>query len=216
MDVAGNPRDQFMNFVNTIWAKGLAVTALSTLAVISARADGTNAVRGGKIKPLARPDAVSGAVATNASPVVTPAPSTVTADPGLLGFEKLSGFKYEIPDDGKGSAGKDPDEQIPSTVKSYSGKQVAIKGFMLPLKVEGGKVTELLLMRDQSMCCYATVPKINEWISVKMTGGGVKAIMDQPITLHGTLKIGAVRENGYIVCIYQMDGDKMDGPSSAL
>jgi hypothetical protein len=155
-------------------------------------------------------------VATNA--VVAPSPNTtpISIDTGFVGFDKLSSFKYDIPDDGKGSSGKDPDEQIPANIKSYTGKQVAVKGFMLPLKVEGGKVTELLLMRDQSMCCYATVPKINEWISVKMSGGGVRAIMDQPITLHGTLKIGAVRENGYIVCIYQMDGDKMDGPSPVL
>ena len=193
------------------------MTAIGTLALVGVRADGTNAVRGGRIKPLSRPDSAA-AVNTNAvaTAALPPATGTAAIDPGLVGFEKLSGFKYEIPEDGKGSSGKDPDEQIPSTVKSYSGKQIAIKGFMLPLKVEGGKVTELLLMRDQSMCCYATVPKINEWISVKMVGGGVKAIMDQPITLHGTLKIGAVRENGYIVCIYQMDGDKMDGPSPAL
>ena len=38
---------------------------------------------------------------------------------------------------------------------------MTIKGFMLPLKVEKGVVTELLIMRDQSMCCYGVTPKIN-------------------------------------------------------
>jgi hypothetical protein len=87
---------------------------------------------------------------------------------------------------------------------------------MLPLKVEGGLVTELLLMRDQSMCCFGTVPKINEWVAVKMTGGGVKPVMDQAVTLSGKIKIGAMRENGYLVGIYQMDGDRMDAPGLVL
>jgi hypothetical protein len=87
-----------------------------------------------------------------------------------------------------------------------------VKGFMLPLKVEGGLVTELLLMRDQSMCCFGTVPKINEWIAVKMGTAGIKPVMDQAVTLYGTIKVGAMRENGYLVGIYQMDGDKVDGP----
>ena len=83
---------------------------------------------------------------------------------------------------------------------------------MLPLKVEGGLITELLIMRDQSMCCYGTVPKINEWVSVKMTGKGVKPIMDQAVTLYGKLHVGEIRENGYLVGIYQLDGEKMSGP----
>ena len=43
-------------------------------------------------------------------------------------------------------------------------------------------------------------------------GKGVKPVMDQAITMQGTLKVGAIRENGYLVGIYQMDGEKMDGP----
>ena len=35
---------------------------------------------------------------------------------------------------------------------------------------------------------------------------------DQAVTLSGTLKVGAIRENGYLVGIYQMDGEKMNAP----
>ncbi len=167
----------------------------------------TNAATG-----TAKPDGTQGAVSTNAP----------TAKPGFasVGFDVLATFKYEVPEDAPaaktaGAAAAttaDPDTQIPATVKAYSGKKVAVKGFMLPLKVEGGLVTELLLMRDQSMCCFGTVPKINEWIAVKMTSSGIKPVMDQAVTLYGTLKVGAMRENGYLVGIYQMDGDTVDGP----
>ena len=65
-------------------------------------------------------------------------------------------------------------------------------------------------MKDQSMCCYGNVPKITEWISVKTTGKGVKPIMDQPVNIQGNmLHVGAMRENGYLVGIYGMDGEKL-------
>lgn len=169
------------------------------------------APKGQPIKPL---DPAAAKPAAPAATVPTPAPAETKSNELSVGFDKLSAFKYEVPDenpDSPFSKGKDPDTQIPDSVKEISGKRVSLKGFMLPLKVEQGLVTELLIMRDQSMCCFGTVPKINEWVSVKMTGKGVKPVMDQAITMVGTLKIGAIRENGYLVGIYQMDGERMDG-----
>ncbi|HTH46375.1 MAG TPA: DUF3299 domain-containing protein [Candidatus Limnocylindria bacterium] len=165
--------------------------------------------RGEPIKPLA-----PGAGEAAGTPTAAAASAT-DGDFAIVGFDKLSTFKYDVPDDATTNAvatAKNPDEQIPTTVKAFSGKRVSLKGFMLPLKVEGGLVTELLIMRDQSMCCYGAVPKINEWVAVKMTGKGVKPIMDQAVTMYGTLKVGAIRENGYLVGIYQLDGEKMKDP----
>lgn len=205
-----NPRRRILREVP---AAGVLLFALALSGPSAFAADKPVVPRGQPIKPVrsqppAKPEAV-----TNAVPRVE-APSGPSAVPAV-GFDVLSTFKYEVPEEG-GAGSKpapnapDPDAQIPANVKAYNGKKVALKGFMLPLKVEGGLVTELLLMRDQSMCCFGTVPKINEWVAVKMTGGGVKPVMDQAVTLSGTIKIGAMRENGYLVGIYQMDGDKMD------
>ena len=176
------------------------------------------AVRGAPIQKLAP------AAPTNAVPA-TPdakaaAPGNVQKDGEFLvvGFDRLAGFNYDVPDDSPATtnapakAVPPPKEQIPLTVKAFDKQRVALKGFMLPLKVEGGLITELLIMRDQSMCCYGTVPKINEWVSVKMTGKGVKPIMDQAVTLYGKLHVGEIRENGYLVGIYQMDGERVAGP----
>ena len=172
--------------------------------------------RGKPIKPLAgQTQAVDPKVDSSKESVTT---NTPAAKPGFasVGFDVLATFKYEVPEDAPASKtnapAADPDTQIPAKVKAFSGKKVAVKGFMLPLKVEGGLVTELLLMRDQSMCCFGTVPKINEWIAVKMTTSGIKPVMDQAVTLYGTLKVGAMRENGYLVGIYQMDADTIDRP----
>jgi hypothetical protein len=137
----------------------------------------------------------------------------------VVGFETLATFDFEVSDDLMAppveqldDARVKTEEQIPAKVKALDKQQVALQGYMLPLKVEGGLVTELLIMRDQSMCCYGTVPRINEWVSVKMVSKGVKPVMDQPITMFGKLKVGEMRENGYLVGIYQMDGDKMADP----
>ena len=131
-----------------------------------------------------------------------------------VSFDKLASFAYEVPLDpvtNKVELAK-LNAQIPDRIKLLDKKPVAIRGFMLPLKVENGLVTELLIMRDQSMCCFGTVPKINEWINIRMAGEGVQPIMDQPITLMGQLKVGEVLENDYLVGIYEMEGDRMIGP----
>lgn len=135
-----------------------------------------------------------------------------------VGFDKLAGFRYEPNDDllapkadQLDAATAQTDAMIPDGIRKLNGQRVAIRGFMLPLRVEGGTVTELLILRDQSMCCYGTTPKFNEWVSVKMkkTAGGVKPVMDQPVLLFGTLNIGSERDHGYLMSIYRLDGEKM-------
>jgi hypothetical protein len=183
-------------------------------------------VRGAPISSAPAPAAPEAAKAAASAPPAPPAPAPASspaapagdaANDGFqaVGFDLLAGFNYEMPDESAVSTNapaKPAREQIPAEIKKLDKQRVALRGFMLPLKVEGGLITELLIMRDQSMCCYGTVPKINEWVSVKMVGKGVKPVMDQAVTLYGALKVGEMYENGYLVGIYAMDGEKMAGP----
>ncbi|MGH8248133.1 MAG: DUF3299 domain-containing protein [Gammaproteobacteria bacterium] len=174
--------------------------------------------------PIARPIAklaTNSAARTNPVPPAAASSVPTTARPGYVtaNFDKLAGFSFEISDELLGPVTNDlaavvakTDAMIPESVHALNNRSVAIKGFMLPLKVESGAVTELLIMRDQSMCCYGVTPKINEWVSVKMKDKGVKALMDQPVTLFGTLRVGEARENGYLVGIYRLEGEKMEAP----
>jgi hypothetical protein len=151
----------------------------------------------------------------------TPAPTPAATPNGTinLNFDQLAGYTFEVTDDLLGpitndlaSATAKTNAKIPETVKTFDKKKVALKGFMLPLKVEGGLVTEMLIMKDQSMCCYGTTPRINDWVSVKMAKKGVRPTMDLPVTLFGTMRIGEMRENGYLVGIYSMEGEAMEAP----
>jgi hypothetical protein len=163
---------------------------------------------------------IAATVASNAPAMTNAAPAAAKkiGEYHVVGFDKLAGYNFEVSDEllapstNSAALSQRVDSQIPGTVKAFDEKPVALNGFMLPLKVEGGLVTELLIMRDQSMCCYGVQPKINEWVSVKMTRAGVKPVMDQPVTLFGKLRVGEMRENGYLVGIYAMDGEKMEAP----
>jgi len=180
-------------------------------------------IRGQPIAPVAAKVSTAAPVGSNSEAVAaTPAspakPAPVDSAPefAVAGFDILSGYTIEVSDELLGPVTNDlaavtarTEALIPKTVKALDQKRVALKGFMLPLKVEGGLVTEMLIMKDQSMCCYGTVPKIHEWVSVKMSEKGVKPLMDQAVTLMGKLHVGEMRENGYLTGIYRMDGEKM-------
>jgi hypothetical protein len=225
-------------FANTAWLAALAVGLLTGCSEKAPETSGTAAPVQGELiatpapaeKPAAPPEPPA-EPAPNLQPAATaataPAAVDVSAAPAAeakdgdyltVGFDKLAGFEYEMPDETNVSATNAPPgepvarEQIPTDIKALNAKRVALKGFMLPLKVEGGLITELLVMRDQSMCCFGTVPKINEWVSVKMVGKGVKPIMDQAVTIYGALKVGEMYESGYLVGIYALDGERMSGP----
>jgi hypothetical protein len=178
----------------------------------SSRTDSPPQLAATKVEPTSEPSAPT--VAPR-EPGPQESPSIGTPDnPRSVGFEKLASFQYDLPDGPAETNAVAPkvSTQIPEAIRALDDEFVSLKGFMLPLKVEKGLVTELLIMRDQSMCCYGTVPKINEWVSVKMVGPGVKPIMDQAVTLFGKLKVGEMYENGYLVGIYSMDGERMAGP----
>lgn len=124
-----------------------------------------------------------------------------------VGFELLAAFNYQPP--GSEAPGEKPKDQIPDFVRKYNEAKIAITGFMLPTKFKDGKVTEFLLMKDQSGCCFGAMPRINEWIIVKMGNGGIPPLMDVPLTLVGQLKVGEIFEEGYLSGIYQLNGEKL-------
>ena len=206
------------------WTRGAVAFVASALvgSWMFAQDGKTQGVRGQPIKPVApKGQPILKAKATNApaTPAQAPAAAASTNGPAKpggpldLGFDKLAAFNYVVPEYTGTTPPPAPDtNQIPATIRALDGKTVAVKGFMLPLKVKDGKVQELLLMRDQSMCCFGAVPKINEFLTVKMTGEGTRAVMDQAVTLVGKLKVGEFSENGYLLGIYQLDADRAEGP----
>src|SRR6266403_1913067 len=169
--------------------------------------------RGAVINPLSQTS-----IAPAADALIPP--NTISTSPDKqqflpIAFEQLAGFRFVVTDQIL-DAGKDArdassrtTEQIPSTIKLLNGRPVSVKGYMLPMNFSGALVTDFLLMRSQSMCCYGMAPKITEWVNVRMAGKGIKPLVDQPVTVSGTFHVGEVRENGDLVGIYRLDGEKL-------
>jgi hypothetical protein len=125
-------------------------------------------------------------------------------------FSRLAGYTFpEINEDDPIKLAKLYDAQIPADIKALDGKKTVISGFMLPVKVNKGVVTEMLLMKDQMSCCYGATPGLNDFIIVRLPEGKGKLMVDTPIFVYGTLKVGAVVENGFLAGVYQLDGESM-------
>lgn len=123
-----------------------------------------------------------------------------------VGFDKLASFEFVAPDDP--SKAEAAEKQIPDTVRELDAKKVAVTGFMLPVKMEEGMVKEFLLVKDPMMCCYGAMPKVNEWVVVKMVGKGTPPLMDVPITFEGQLEVGQIYEGGYLTGLYLLKGER--------
>jgi len=124
----------------------------------------------------------------------------------VAGFDKLASFEFTPPEDPAKAAAAEA--QIPERIREFNDKKVKVTGFMLPVKMSGGLVTEFLLVKDPMMCCYGVMPKVNEWVVVRMTGKGVPPLMDVPITFEGTLQVGQLYEGGYLTGVYLLKGDR--------
>ncbi|MDP3069219.1 MAG: DUF3299 domain-containing protein [Opitutaceae bacterium] len=159
--------------------------------------------------PLALWAAEGETPAKPAAPLVAPA---VENGYLKLGFEQLASYPFNPPpfDPAADPKAKPPtgEEQIPAMVKSWNGKKAVITGYMVPVKMDKGLVTEFLLMRNTMACCFGTVPNMNEWVIVKMKKG-VQPMMDVPVEFYGELKVGAMFENGYMTGLYELEGEKM-------
>ena len=157
------------------------------------------------------------AAAPAPAPAATDAkPITATVDDKgylKLGFEQLASYAFVPPAfDPAASPNEKPptgEEQIPAVVKGWNGKKAVVVGFMVPVKMEKGLVTEFLLMRNTMACCYGTVPNMNEWVIVKMKKGGVQPMMDVPVSFYGDIKVGAMFENGYMTGLYELECERM-------
>ena len=160
--------------------------------------------------------AASDATATNSTAIPATAAASAKKEKFLeAGFDKLANFNFETGSDAPVSATNAADasrkimSQIPAPVKALNEKQVAVRGFMLPMRVDKGMVTEFLLLKNQMGCCFGISPGINEWIDVRTSGKGVNPLMDDLLTVYGTLHVGEVRENGYLTGIYRLDCERV-------
>jgi hypothetical protein len=131
-----------------------------------------------------------------------------------LSFDDLSNFKYdtyEVLDEVNGGRPlTKSDDVIPPHVKAYDGRKVHVEGFIMPLRLKKGLVTEFLLFRDQAACCFGDKAKMNHYIRVKVTGKGFEPGSTLTHKVWGTLDVGEIYVQEYLTGIYQMDAERVE------
>jgi hypothetical protein len=135
----------------------------------------------------------------------------------VLGFDKLSSFAYQLVDAGTGATPEEIErhrqlDPVPAWVRTYDGKPVLLTGYMMPLTIEKGRSKKFVMMRDVNTCCYGAVPNMNDYLVVTMAGEGVEPVQDVPVELLGVFRIDHRYEDGYVVSLFAMDGEKFLGP----
>lgn len=116
-----------------------------------------------------------------------------------LTFDRLASYDYEKV------------QTIPKRIKKYNKKKVYLQGFMLPIEVKKGKVLGFLLMRSQMMCCYGIMPKITEWLVVKMKEP-CDYYPDVPLKVYGKITVEEEEKDGMIMSLYRMSGEIVVAP----
>lgn len=155
-----------------------------------------------------------------ATPAVDLTPRQVVVDGKemlALGFDKLSSFAYKLVDAGTGATPEEIAEHqkkdpVPEWVKRYDGQRVLLTGYLMPLQMENGRAKKFVMMRDVNTCCYGAVPNMNDYLVVTMAGEGVEPVQDVPVDLVGIFRIDHRYDDGYVVSLFAMEGEKFLGP----
>jgi hypothetical protein len=131
-----------------------------------------------------------------------------------LPFDVLSGFKYdtyEVLDEVHGGRPlTKSDDVIPPHIKAHDGRKVQVEGYIMPLRLKKGLVTEFLLFRDQAACCFGDKAKMNHYMRVKVTDKGFEPGSTITHKVWGTLAVGEIYVQDYLTGIYQMTADRVE------
>ena len=132
-----------------------------------------------------------------------------------LTFNMLTGYPFREPNWAKMEepayiASLNLDEQISPEIQAMDGRKVEIQGFMLPLDMSEGNLRTFMLLKDQMACCFGNIPRLNEWVYVRVPKKKQVSIhQDIVITLLGTLRVGAKFEGEVLTGIYHLELDEI-------
>ncbi|WP_221030914.1 DUF3299 domain-containing protein [Actomonas aquatica] len=133
-------------------------------------------------------------------------------DYAALSFDTLAKFTIDLnnlEDIGDMTEVEYAASKIPPEIMALDGKKVCIPAYMLPLRFDDDGVVEFLGMADTNSCCYGGEPKLTEIILVTMKNGATKSLMDSPLFLFGTLRVGPVDDDGFVTAVYTMECDRV-------
>jgi hypothetical protein len=129
-------------------------------------------------------------------------------------FSLLAGFDVPALGDGvfelspHAAAPGDGELHIPADVQALDGRDVSVRGFMLPLDTDSGRVTRFILTATLDACHFGLIGQANEWMLVTMAPGRhVPFPRLTPITVFGRLAVRPRMRAGRLTGLYEMTAD---------
>ena len=160
--------------------------------------------------PVLRPHPRAGLLLIAGFLALTQAPAaTPDLKPGCLrtSFKVLAGFR--LPNAIFNAKPGHVLGFVPQSVRKLDGKEVALTGFMLPIRIKNRLVTQFMLLRTQNTCCFGIPPELHEVVEVLNVDTPGKVLMDTPVTVVGHLHVKERWESTFLCSIYQMDAESV-------
>ena len=126
----------------------------------------------------------------------------------VLSFNTLA-FSAEVSWETLKTLSIDPKTKSPiakGELKKILGKEITMKGFMMPLDYEAKEVVEFLLMPYIPACMHVPPPPANQLVLVKMKKGTTVQPSMYPIEISGKINLDANKD---LESSYKMEGLKI-------
>ncbi|MCY3003439.1 MAG: DUF3299 domain-containing protein [Planctomycetota bacterium] len=86
-----------------------------------------------------------------------------------------------------------PASAFPARVRELDGATAAIRGWMIPGRIEKRDVRDFMLVRDNQACCFGAMPTFDEWIHVEMEPDAhAEYLRYVEMEVTGTLQVGGL------------------------
>jgi hypothetical protein len=99
---------------------------------------------------------------------------------------------------------------LPVAILALDGRRVVVEGYMMALDMTTDGVSRFMLTGSFDTCLFGIITPVTGRIDVTMTRGRRTLVSHLPIRVYGTLHVRTAVEDGWLVGLYQMDGEAVD------
>ncbi len=116
-----------------------------------------------------------------------------------LDVADLSNFDYE-----------EQSGDLPPEILAWNDKRVELHGFMNPTRFTKDGVAEFMLTAFPGACCFGSIPRLNEWVVVRMPEGkSTDYAYTAPIVVLGRLEVGEEIVDEVVQSLYRMEAQRV-------
>lgn len=103
------------------------------------------------------------------------------------------------------------EKDVPQVYRALDGQKVLLKGQMYTDMSAEPAVESFQLVYSIQNCCFSGPPKVQERVFASAPPGKRVPFFDGLVRVYGTLHVRAIKQNGKVVSLYDMDVERI-GP----